>query len=144
MVKLYHDFSHLLKQKEQPESSEEKLTNTGTTEGDEKSHAGSGLTNCISTNETQISVMDPIDTVFKIVNLAPAGGSSSNLSVPGQPQLSNGASLKPESSGTTKSQPPSLLSKSRTSEWFANLFSPSKSRNNSSSTETSRLVTFEA
>ena len=84
-----------------------------------------------------ISVMDPIDTVFKIVNLAPAGGSSSNLNVPGQPQTSNGSLLNPDTIGT-KTQPPSLLSKSRTSEWFANLFSPSKSRNNSSSTDTSR------
>ena len=101
-------------------------------------------TNSTVTNKTKMSVMDPIDTVFKIVNLAPAGGSSSNLNVPnGQTNAVNGSSLKIDSAGVTKTQPPSLLSKSRTSEWFANLFSPSKSRNNSSSTDTSRLVTFE-
>ena len=86
-----------------------------------------------------MSVMDPIDTVFKIVNLAPVGGSMSSLNVPGQSQSSNGSLLNPDVAGV-KSSTQSLLSKSRTSEWFANLFSPSKSRNNSSSTDTSRLV----
>ena len=86
-----------------------------------------------------MSVMDPIDTVFKIVNLAPVGGSMSSLNVPGQPQSSNGSLLNSDVAGV-KSSTPSLLSKSRTSEWFANLFSPSKSRNNSSSTDTSRFV----
>ena len=82
--------------------------------------------------------MDPIDTVFKIVNLAPAGGSSSNTNGMKQMQSSSGSSLKPESSGINKAPTPGMLSKSRTSEWFANLFSPAKSRKDSSSTDTSR------
>ena len=91
-------------------------------------------------NKKQISVMDPIDTVFKIVNLAPAPpGNNSSLNVPGQQQSSNGSLINPDTGGI-KNQAPSMLSKSRTSEWFANLFSPSKSRTNSSSTDTSRFV----
>ena len=96
-----------------------------------------GSTGPMISNKQQISVMDPIDTVFKIVNLAPAGGSTSNLNVPGQQQSSNGSLLNPDTGGL-KNPTSNLLSKSRTSEWFANLFSPSKSRNNSSSTDTSR------
>ena len=116
---------------------EEKIDEVVNSNVEECSGEGDGRTAPVIPNSKQISVMDPIDTVFKIVNLAPAGGSSCNLNVPGQPQSSNGSLLNPET-GSSKSQTPSILSKSRTSEWFANLFSPSKSRNNSSSTDTSR------
>ena len=84
--------------------------------------------------DKKLSVMDPIDTVFKIVNLAPAPGSSFSTTGITQSQSSNGPSLKSESN--MKNQSPSFLSKSRTSEWFTNLFSPNKTKNSPPSADT--------
>ena len=129
-----------LKEKDE-ETKEESAKNNEHSNGDDNSSKNQESTDSMAVSKSQMSVMDPIDTVFKIVNLAPVGGSMSNLNVPGQQQPSNGTLLNPDVAGV-KNSTPSLLSKSRTSEWFANLFSPSKSRNNSSSTDTSRLLFF--
>ena len=142
--RLFPSFSLTRRKKEEKEISEQKEETAGKEMTSKENDDTSKPINRTDVNETskkQLSVMDPIDTVFKIVNLAPIGGSCSNLNVPGQMQSSNGSLLNPETGGI-KNQGPTLLSKSRTSEWFANLFSPSKSRNNSSSTDTSRSFNF--
>ena len=81
-----------------------------------------------------ISALEPIDTVFKIVY---QGGYHPDSMTH---QSSNGSGLKPDSlsGGNQIRSNVSPVAKSRTADWFANLFSPSKSRHGSSSTETSR------
>ena len=74
------------------ENSDKELSN-----GDENTIKNQEISDKLDTS--QISVMDPIDTVFKIVNLAPVGGSMSSLNVPGQPQSSNGSLLNPDVAG---------------------------------------------
>ena len=129
-----------LKEKDE-ETKEESAMNNEHSNGDDNSSKNRESTDSTAVTKSQMSVMDPIDTVFKIVNLAPVGGSMSNLNVPGQQQPSNGTLLNPDVAGV-KNSTPSLLSKSPPSEWFANLFSPSKSRKNSSSTDTAMFVTL--
>ena len=132
---------NFLKEKDDEETKDESEIDKEHPNGDDSSRKNQESMDSMGVNKPQMSVMDPIDTVFKIVNLAPVGGSMSNLNVPGQQQPANGSLLNPDVAGV-KNSTPSFLSKSRTSEWFANLFSPSKSRNNSSSTDTSRFVTI--
>ena len=87
----YTDTTYVLfKEKVTEEANEENANETEKTKIDENSGGSNASTASIIPSKQQISVMDPIDTVFKIVNLAPAGGSSCNLNVPGQPQSSNG------------------------------------------------------
>merc|ERR1712016_25072 len=83
--RLFPSFSLTRRKKEEKEISEQKEETAGKEMTSKENDDTSKPINRTDVNETskkQLSVMDPIDTVFKIVNLAPIGGSCSNLNVP--------------------------------------------------------------
>lgn len=96
----------------------------------------------------RISALERIDTVFKVVyqdghrpemprkDKSGSGGGGAGC---GGGNDGANASSAGGGAGTVAAAP--LSAKSRTADWFANLFSPNKSRNNSSSTDTSRYIT---
>ena len=79
----------------------------------------------------KISALERIDTVFKVVY--------QDGHRPEMPRKDKCGSGTGGNDVTSAAAPVvSQSAKSRTADWFTNLFSPNKSRNNSSSTDTSR------
>ena len=82
----------------------------------------------------RISALERIDTVFKVVYQ-----DGHRPEMPRKDKCGSGAGGGGGNDVTSAAAPVVPQSaKSRTADWFTNLFSPNKSRNNSSSTDTSR------
>ena len=80
----------------------------------------------------RISALERIDTVFKVVYQ-----DGHRPEMPRKDKCGSGAGGGNDVTSAAAPVVPQSA-KSRTADWFTNLFSPNKSRNNSSSTDTSR------